>query len=140
MKTIIWIVLGYLSGSILYAYELPLRIAHVDVTQVSDDKNPGTANAFIHAGVGVGILVVMCELLKGFLPVWLASMRLPVRKLSFAAVIAAPVLGHAYPIFYDGKGGKAIAVSFGVLLGLAPRADVRPLVFLIVFYLFFSLT
>lgn len=52
----------------------------------------------------------------------------------FPLIMAAPVLGHAYSLFYHGKGGKAIAVSFGVLIGLAP---VQPelLLLLIVLYL-----
>lgn len=38
----------------------------------------------------------------------------------FTPVISAPVFGHAFSPFWKGKGGKAIAVSFGVLLGLLP--------------------
>ena len=44
------------------------------------------------------------------------------------------MLGHAYSLFYHGNGGKAIAVSYGVLIGLAP---VQPelLLLLIILYL-----
>ena len=55
----------------------------------------------------------------------------------FALVLAAPVIGHAFPLFHPRMGGKAIAVSFGCLLGLYP--DLRPVLTLAAFYLIFSL-
>ena len=73
---------------------------------------------------------------EGFLPVWLASHILDTRRWMFAFVLCAPVAGHAFPLFYPKRGGKAIAVSFGVLLGLLPRY--RPVLLLIFFYLLFS--
>ena len=112
------IVFGLLCGSILFGRALPKWIKGIDVTEVSNDHNPGTANAMKYAGVPVGILCLLGDLLKGALPVY----------------VAAPVLGHAYSLFYHGNGGKAIAVSFGVLIGLAP---VQPelLLLLIILYL-----
>lgn len=138
IKYFIWIILGYISGSVLYAYYLPLWLKKVDVRTLSDDGNPGTANAFKLAGIPVGILVILCELGKGFLPVWLASRHLEMEKILFSLVLAAPVVGHAFPVFTGCRqGGKAIAVSFGVLLGLVP--DWRPVLTLVFFYLLFSL-
>lgn len=138
MRTMFFILAGYLTGSILFAYYLPLWIKQVDVTAVSDDGNPGTANAFKYAGIPVGILVILCELCKGFLPVFLAARQLDIRQFSFALVLAAPVAGHAFPAYTGGKrGGKAIAVAFGVLLGLLP--DWTPVLILICCYLLFSL-
>ena len=61
---------------------------------------------------------------------------LDTRRWMFAFVLCAPVAGHAFPLFYPKRGGKAIAVSFGVLLGLLPRY--RPVLLLIFFYLLFS--
>lgn len=138
MKYLFWITAGYLSGSILFAYFLPLWFKKVDVRALSDDGNPGTANAFKYAGIPVGILVILCELGKGFLPVFLAARQLDITQTLFAFVLAAPVLGHAMPLGMGRKsGGKAIAVSFGVLLGLLP--EWRPVVILICYYLLFSL-
>lgn len=138
MQYMIWILAGYLSGSVLYGYYLPLWLKKTDVRALSDDGNPGTANAFKQAGVPVGILVILCELGKGFLPVFLAARHLKIETILFSLVMAAPVLGHAFPVFTGGrKGGKAIAVSFGVLLGLVP--EWRPVFWLIIFYLLFSL-
>lgn len=137
MDYVMWSVLGYISGSIMYAYLLPKLLVHVDIRQLSDDGNPGTANAFKYAGTGVGTAVVFCELAKGFLPVYLAAGNVDPHNIGFAAVMAAPVLGHAFPIWHRIKGGKAIAVSFGVMIGLLPETN--PLFLLIFFYLLFSL-
>ena len=68
MNELFFILVGYLSGSILYAYLLPKYICHIDIMKDSDDHNPGTFNAFALAGTQVGILVIALELLKGFLP------------------------------------------------------------------------
>ena len=69
MNELFFILVGYLSGSILYAYLLPKYICHIDIMKDSDDHNPGTFNAFALAGTQVGILVIALELLKGFLAI-----------------------------------------------------------------------
>lgn len=132
-----YILAGFISGSILFGYELPRFFRGVDVRQDSEDGNPGTFNAFVCGGIGCGILTLLAELGKGFWPVALCMKKLGCDSLLFALVIAAPVLGHAYSIFHRGSGGKAIAVSFGVLMGLLPVG--LPLALLIIFFLFFSL-
>lgn len=132
-----YMISGFLLGSILFAYEVPRIWKHIDIREVSEDGNPGTFNAFLFGGVGCGVLVLLLELLKGFLPVYFCSMRAGRDSLLFAGVLAAPVLGHAFSIFHKGKGGKGIAVSFGVLLGLFPWWT--PALVLAGFYIFFSL-
>lgn len=132
------IVLGVLCGSVLFGCFLPMKLKGMDVTELSDDHNPGTANAMKYAGVTVGILCLAGDLFKGILPIHMAvRLGLPAGPL-FPLVMAAPVFGHAYSLFHRGKGGKAIAVSFGVLLGLLPvQTDL--LVLLCALYLVFSL-
>lgn len=127
-------VFGLLCGSILFGRALPKWIKGIDVTEVSNDHNPGTANAMKYAGVPVGILCLLGDLLKGALPVYVAVGMGLVTDSWFPLIMVAPVLGHAYSLFYHGNGGKAIAVSFGVLIGLAP---VQPelLLLLIILYL-----
>lgn len=139
MNYLLWMIIGYLSGGVLYAYLLPLWLRKKDITKLSEDQNPGAANAFMQAGIPTGILVLLCELLKGAVPVYIVARLLDVRNILFAGVLCAPVIGHAFPFPYPRrrKGGKAIAVSFGCLIGLLP--EWRPLVYLIFFYLLFSL-
>jgi len=137
MEYIFWMAAGYLSGSVMYAFILPKWIKKIDIRELSPDKNPGTANAFMFAGIPIGIIVVFCELLKGALPVYGAAKTLSREVPLFALVMASPAFGHACSIFHKGNGGKAIAVSFGIAIGLYP--DITMLLLLIFFFLLFSL-
>lgn len=135
---IIMIVVGILCGSILFSQYLPKLIKRVDIVQLSDDHNPGTANAMQYAGIPVGMLCLLGDIFKGVIPVHMA-LRLGLESgCLFSLIMAAPVLGHAYSLFHRGRGGKAIAVSFGVLIGLMP-IHTEPIFALCSIYLFFSL-
>ena len=74
----------------------------------------------MYGGFLCGILSLICELAKGFIPVYLGQKCLDINSLLFVPVLVAPVFGHAFPFLQKQKGGKAITVSFGVLLGLFP--------------------
>ena len=93
-------------------------------------------NAMKLCGVPVGLLCLALDMAKGFLPVFAALRFLRIEDPWLAPVLAAPALGHALAVFYPFAGGKAVAVSFGVLLGLLPQS--AAVVALIVPYLFFS--
>lgn len=132
---------GYLAGSILFARVFGRLICKKEITAESKDKNPGTANAFTYGGFWCGFLTLCADLLKGFLPVY-AFFRFhpPLPSSDFfpgALVLAAPVAGHIFPLFYHFRGGKGIAVTFGSLLGLFPM--MYPAAVLAGGFLFFSL-
>ena len=138
MSYLLYALAGYLSGSVLYSYEIPKVFCGIDICAQAKDHNPGAANVFRYAGPLPGAVCVALDLLKGFLPVAIAVQRLTPHSPWFGLVLAAPVLGHAYPLYYGLRGGgKAIAVSFGALLGLLP--DLTPALILAIYYLFFSL-
>lgn len=136
MNYFIFIILGYLSGSILYAYFIPKLILNVDIREKSNDGNPGTVNAFMNSGIFLGIIVLIFELGKGFIPVWISTHFVDLENWLFVGILVAPVLGHAFPLFSLKNGGKAIAVSFGSLLGLFPIME--PVLILAFFYILFS--
>ena len=139
IKTIGFIFLGYLSGSVLYARIFAGFFKKDNMIENSKDKNPGTANAFMYGGFWWGLLTLIFDLAKGFLPVSFyfhqAGTRFP-DVISSALIIAAPVIGHAFPVFFKFRGGKGIAVSFGCLLGLLPLW--QPLIILAFFFILFS--
>ena len=137
MREMFYVLLGYLSGSILFARIVPQMLCHVDVTRAGEDRNPGTFNAFVAAGPLVGTVVLLLELGKGFLPVHLALNHLQPEDPAFSLILLAPVVGHAWPLLHVKEGGKAIAVSFGVLLGMYPF--LKPALLLTALYLLFSL-
>ncbi|MDY6096055.1 MAG: glycerol-3-phosphate acyltransferase [Oscillospiraceae bacterium] len=119
-EALFYSLIGFLSGSVLYSWLLPKQLCGVDIVAASDDGNPGTHNAMQLAGKRVGSLCLLCDLAKGFLPVWIAAQRMDAMSLWFAPVLAAPVLGHVFSPMLHGRGGKGIAASFGALLGLLP--------------------
>ena len=129
--------LGFILGSIHFAYLVPVLIKKVDIRKIPSDHNPGVANAFMYGGFFCGLISLILELAKGFVPVFIAQYFLDIHSLLFVPVLVAPVLGHAFPFFQKEKGGKAITASFGVLLGLFP--EFRPAVYLALFFIFFSL-
>lgn len=111
---------GFAMGGLLFSYYFPKWLKHIDIRKMSRDHNPGTANAFMLAGSAVGMLCLIFDLMKGYLPVAAAVRQLDPTNLAFAVVLIGPVLGHACGPFNNWKGGKAIAVSFGVLIALLP--------------------
>lgn len=134
----IYIVLGYLCGSVLFARVSAVLLQQGDVTLHSADRNPGTANAFLYGGFWCGVLTLCGDLLKGFLPVqmYLRGTDLNSCGMELIFIIIAPVIGHIFPVFYKFRGGKGIAVTFGCLLGLFPH--VYPVLILACVFIFFS--
>lgn len=133
-----YVLAGYLSGTILFAKIFVSKFCGENIVLISKDGNPGTANAFAAGGIWIGGLTLLCELGKGFLPVYLyCRSQLEVPDWMIAPVLVAPVLGHAFPLLMRGRGGKGIAVTFGCLLGLAPCW--APVMILVASFLFFSL-
>lgn len=113
--------LGYLSGSVLYANLFGTLFVGKDLYKNSPDGNPGAANAYQYGGFWCGTLTLACDLLKGFLPVFLYLRFVPDRESwALALVLAAPVAGHIFPVFSKFRGGKGISTTFGCLLGLFP--------------------
>lgn len=139
MKLTTFILLGYLSGSVLYARIFLKLFGKENMLEGSKDQNPGTANAFLYGGFWCGVLTLLGDLLKGFMPVYFfmrgEGAHYP-ESVTEALVIAAPVIGHALPLFYGFKGGKGIATSFGCLTGMFPLW--RPLMVLAFFFILFS--
>jgi glycerol-3-phosphate acyltransferase PlsY len=114
-------VLAYLIGGLPFGYWF------VRVTSGNDIRNMGSGNigaTNVHRtrGGAAGLIVLLLDILKGFLAVWLAA-RLTVDNTSAVAFAAVAVmLGHCYPVFLRFKGGKAVATFIGAFLFLAPLA------------------
>lgn len=110
--TILCIILGYLLGSVPFALVIGKTFYDTDLRQ-HGSGNLGGTNAGRVLGKGAGIAVIVCDVLKVFLSVWLAS------NVSPAAAMLTGVaccFGHCYPIFASFHGGKAVAAMFGFLL------------------------
>ena len=66
-----FILLGYLSGSVLYARVFARLFGKEEMIENSRDRNPGTANAFMYGGFWCGLLTLICDIGKAFIPVFL---------------------------------------------------------------------
>jgi acyl phosphate:glycerol-3-phosphate acyltransferase len=101
------------------------------------DHNPGAANVFKAGSIKLGFLAVFVEMAKGAPFVILAQIiGLPDPDIYFISVCA--ILGHAFSPFLKFEGGKATAVTGGVLLAI-PQRELFLIVFLLLIVGFFLL-
>lgn len=122
MASIIWLGLCYILGSLPFGIFIAQTFCKIDPRQAGS-KNIGATNVSRICGFQYGVSVLILDLLKGFLPVMIAL------KISTSAVFVtltalAVIIGHMYSVFLYGKGGKGVATTVGVLLGIAPAAAV----------------
>jgi glycerol-3-phosphate acyltransferase PlsY len=130
-----WIVLGYFSGALVWGYWISRFLYGTDIRR-HGSGNIGATNVFRVLGPVPGILTFLLDILKGFVPVYFAQHIAGAGISHFfpVAVGCAAIVGHTFPIFLKGKGGKAVSCSFGVLLALFPvAASVALMVWLAVF-------
>ncbi len=112
---IILLIFAYLLGSIPSGY-LIAKAKGVDIRKVGSG-NIGGANVARSFGWKWGLLVGLCDLLKGFIPTVLAVMFLD-SQWQIAVVALFTVLGHIFPVWLSFKGGKGVATTFGILAAL----------------------
>ena len=117
MTVLALIALAYFCGSIPTGVWLARRRG-VDPRDIGSG-NIGATNVARAAGNTAGVLTLAGDTLKGLLPVALAA-QLGVGDWARALVALAAFAGHLFPCFLGFQGGKGVAVSLGVLLGLAP--------------------
>jgi len=129
---IITAVVGYLLGSIPTGY-LVARAKGVDIRTVGSG-NIGATNVFRVLGKPAGIFVLAADGLKGWIACGVAasftlglfstqnSSSTPSHELAGIFGGVAAILGHNYTCWLKFKGGKGIATTAGVFVGLAPMA------------------
>jgi acyl-phosphate glycerol 3-phosphate acyltransferase len=110
-------IVSYLCGALPWSVWLGRLFFRVDPRQQSDG-NPGAANAFRAAGWRLGVVVLVLDFLKAFLPVLVAYRGIGFRDVEIFLIALMPTLGHAFSVFLGGRGGRAIVVMFGVWTGL----------------------
>jgi glycerol-3-phosphate acyltransferase PlsY len=114
---VLLIVFAYLLGSVPTGY-LVGAWRGVDV-RTAGSGNIGATNVARLIGKRQGVLTLIADTAKGFIPVFIA---LQLGLASAAAVLAgaAAFLGHLYPVFLQFRGGKGVATALGVFAALAP--------------------
>lgn len=135
MVILAWTLVGFLSGSLPYSLIVGRLAKRVDIRQVGD-HNPGAANVVRAAGWGWGALALLFDYLKGAIPVGLAWFGGWVDGWGLVPVTLAPVFGHAFSPWLGGRGGKAVATTFGIWSGLTLGA--APTIFGLLLGVFFA--
>jgi glycerol-3-phosphate acyltransferase PlsY len=121
---IIAVVISYLIGSIPTAYILGKVLKGIDLRQFGS-HNVGATNAFRVLGKGMGISVLIIDVVKGIIPVVIVADYIIAKNINVSNEMIriilglASVSGHNWTIFLNLKGGKGVAVTFGILIGLA---------------------
>lgn len=120
---ILCIALSYCIGAIPFGLVLS-RGSGIDIRS-EGSKNIGATNVTRLLGKKLGALTLLCDLFKGYLPMFIAARLLQGttgQELVIALCGAASVLGHMFPIYLRFKGGKGVATALGAFLYLAPLA------------------
>lgn len=126
--------LGFLSGSIPFGLLLG-KLKGIDIRK-HGSGNIGSTNVFRTLGKGFGILCLILDLLKGYLPVLLVTQLVPDNSIGQTIEVLtalAAILGHNYSPWIGFKGGKGIATTTGALLALMPFAVILLVLIFIVF-------
>ncbi len=109
-----FITAAYLLGSVSSAV-LICRIFQLPDPRNHGSKNPGATNVYRLGGKTPAVLVLVCDLLKGMIPVWLGYYA-GLAPIVLGLVGIAACLGHMYPIFFHFEGGKGVATALGGVL------------------------
>jgi len=113
------VVFGYLLGSCPWGYWLVRLVKHEDIRKVGSG-NIGATNVWRTYGRSLGAPVVLLDVLKGFVPAFVAVQFVSPPHLAGIAAGAAAMLGHWRPLFLGfAKGGKMVATCGGVFFGVA---------------------
>ena len=118
VSTVAALVAGYVVGSFPTAYLLTRRLKGVDIRTVGS-RNPGDFNVFHIVGSWAGITVLAVDALKGAATV-LAIQALNGHDAAIFAGALGAVAGHNWPVFLSFRGGKGVAVIFGLSLAIIP--------------------
>src|SRR5476651_1051008 len=124
------VVIAYLIGSIPVAYIFGRALKNIDIRE-HGSGNMGATNAFRVLGKGPGTIVLILDIIKGIIPVTLLANAFGLGDaLSLVIISVAAVAGHNWTIFLGFKGGKGMATSLGVLIGLAIQFQVLRIILL----------
>ncbi|MBN2540962.1 MAG: glycerol-3-phosphate 1-O-acyltransferase PlsY [Bacilli bacterium] len=116
------LLLAYILGSIPFSYILGRYFRHDDIRK-HGSGNIGTTNAFRVFGKIIGVSVLLLDVAKSGLLVFLVKNNLifPETELFHPLIYGlAAVLGHIFPVWFKFRGGKGVASAFGLLLAYSP--------------------
>ncbi|MFV0423070.1 glycerol-3-phosphate 1-O-acyltransferase PlsY [Oleidesulfovibrio sp.] len=117
MGNLLWLVTAYVIGSVPFGLLIAKTFCSVD-PRTGGSRNVGATNVARLCGTKFGVLTLVCDVLKGVIPVAVA-MTFSESTLFLSLTALAALLGHLYSAFLGFKGGKAVATTLGVFIPLA---------------------
>jgi glycerol-3-phosphate acyltransferase PlsY len=140
MLVFVVVVLGYLIGSVPTAFWFGKWFHGIDIRE-HGSKNSGATNTFRVLGKKTGWSVLLIDISKGllssllplFFTEYFSGFKDEQLILQLCSSFSA-VLGHVFPIFASFRGGKGVATSLGIVLGINPIAALICLAFFIIVF------
>ena len=117
MNILLWSLFGFFLGSLPFSVWIGQLALRKDIRQVGD-HNPGATNVMRAGGLAWYAIALILDFSKAALPVGLATYIVGIDGWSLIPIAIAPPLGHAFSPFLKFRGGKAVAASFGIWIGL----------------------
>ncbi len=111
----------YLIAAIPTGVVIARLMGGEDVRQ-KGSGNIGATNVYRVAGKLAGVLTLVGDTLKGFLPLLAFKTWLEPTPTQLGIASAIAILGHCYPVYLKFKGGKGVATALGIFLVLSPKA------------------
>ena len=128
-----WIIFSistYLLSSIPFGKIISHKVADIDITR-RGSGNIGATNVARELGLKWGILTLLLDVLKGFLPLYLLNLFLPDCPIGLSIVGLSALLGHQFSIFEKFRGGKGVATALGIYLAISPVSCLMALILFI---------
>ena len=123
MKIVLIVTTCYLLGSIPFGYIMGKLFKKVDIREFGSG-NIGASNALRILGPSLASLVIIGDVGKGILSIYLVKYFNIDSSLILAIAGLAVICGHDWSLFLGFKGGKGIATTFGVVLALNPTISI----------------
>lgn len=120
MVTIFWLAISYLLGAMPFGLLISRTCCGIDPRE-EGSGNIGATNVGRLCGTKYGAMTLALDVLKGFIPVLLAT-SFSDSYFFLTLVATAAVCGHMFSVFLHGKGGKGVATWVGAFLAISPWA------------------
>ena len=133
-QIVVVILFAYLIGSIPFSQLISRWRTGHNLREVGEG-NVGSRNVWHVVGPSWGLSAALLDCLKGYAVYRVSSLIVPPAGALMAGV--AVVLGHQFPIFLRGRGGKGLATALGVLIALTPLSSLCALVVLVFGFVLF---
>lgn len=114
LQTLLMIIIAYFCGSLSGAL-IVSRMMHLRNPLEYGSHNPGATNMLRINGKLPAMLVLVFDMLKGSIPVYIAY-RIGISPFFLGMVGIAACLGHIFPCFFGFHGGKGVATALGMMM------------------------